>query len=131
MKNGKIGVPLAILDKPSALDKKEYAIIKDHPAIGAQILEPIEAYADVIPIVLQHHERYNGKGYPKGLSGENIVLGARILAVADVFDAVASERPYRQGWVEEKAIALITDNAGIDFDPKVVEAFLSTLSTKR
>lgn len=123
---GKIGVPLAILDKPGALDANEYSIVKEHPAIGARILEPIEAYADVIPIVLQHHERYDGKGYPNGLSGDNITLGARILAVADVFDAVVSERPYRQGWVQEKAIALIADNAGRDFDPRVVEAFLST-----
>jgi putative nucleotidyltransferase with HDIG domain len=123
---GKIGVPLAILDKPGALDAKEYEVVKEHPAIGAKILEPIEAYADIIPIVMQHHERFNGKGYPKGLSGEDIVLGARILAVADVFDAVASDRPYRQGWVEEKAIALITGNAGKDFDPQVVAAFLAT-----
>jgi putative nucleotidyltransferase with HDIG domain len=123
---GKIGVPVSILDKPSALTPEEYEIVKQHSAIGAKILEPIEAYAEVIPIVLQHHEKYGGKGYPNGLSGDQIVLGARILAVADVYDAVASDRPYRQGWVEEKAITLITDNAGKDFDPKVVEAFLST-----
>ncbi|MFH0726825.1 MAG: HD domain-containing phosphohydrolase [Pseudomonadota bacterium] len=126
---GKIGIPVSILDKPSALTPEEYEIVKQHSAIGAKILEPIEAYAEVIPIVLQHHEKYGGKGYPNGLSGDGIVLGARILAVADVFDAVASDRPYRQGWIEEKAINLITENAGKDFDPLVVEAFLSTRIT--
>lgn len=123
---GKIGIPLKILDKPDSLSDEEYRAIKDHPSIGAKILAPIEAYADVIPMVKQHHERYNGKGYPSGLSGDDIVLGARIMAVADVYDAVASDRPYRKGWVEDKAIDLITKNAGKDFDPKVVEAFLST-----
>ncbi len=125
---GKIGIPVAILDKPSSLNDEEYELVKDHPSIGAKILEPIAAYANVIPMVHQHHERYDGKGYPNGLSGENITIGARILAVADVFDAVASDRPYRQGWVKEKAISLIRDNAGKDFDPKVVEAFLSILT---
>lgn len=122
---GKIGVPLSILDKPSKLNDEEYEIVKEHPSIGAKILEPIEAYADAIPIVLQHHEKFNGRGYPAGIAAEDISLGARILAVADVYDAVASDRPYRSGWVEEKAIKLITENSGKDFDPKVVEAFLS------
>ena len=125
---GQIGIPLSILDKPNQIDEQEYEIIKDHPAIGAQILEPIEAYSDSIPMVMQHHERFDGGGYPEGLVGESISLGARILAVADVFDAVVSDRPYRQGWVENKALDLITENAGKDFDPKVVEAFLSTFS---
>jgi putative nucleotidyltransferase with HDIG domain len=125
---GKIGIPLSILDKPDRLTEAEYEIIKDHPEIGARILDPIEAYADVIPMVLQHHERYNGKGYPRGLSGEEICLGARIMAVADVYDAVASDRPYRQGWIEEKAIRMIKKEAGEHFDPKVVDAFLTAIS---
>ncbi len=125
---GKIGIPLAILDKPDKLSDEEFAKIKEHPLIGARILEPIDAYADVLPMVLQHHEKFNGTGYPHGLAGANIVLGARILAVADVFDAVISDRPYRHGWVEEKAVKMITEEAGTHFDPKVVDAFLAAVS---
>ena len=125
---GKIGIPLSILDKPGRLSQEEYEIIKDHPEIGARILEPIEAYADVIPMVLQHHEKFNGKGYPHGIAGEEISMGARIMAVADVYDAVVSDRPYRQGWIEEKAIKMIKEEAGEHFDPKVVDAFLTAIS---
>ena len=124
---GKIGIPLSILDKPGKLSDDEFSKIRDHSEIGARILEPINAYEDVIPIVLQHHEKYNGKGYPSGLSGEDIVLGARILALADVYDAVVSDRPYRNGWIEEKAIKMITEEAGEYFDPKVVDAFLTII----
>lgn len=125
---GKIGISLAILDKPGRLTDEEYTAIKDHPSIGAKILEPIEAYSDVISMVEQHHEKYNGKGYPKGLKGEEISLGGRIMAVADVYDAVASDRPYRQGWIEDKAINLITSESGEHFDPQVVDAFLTVMS---
>ncbi len=125
---GKIGIPLSILDKPDRLTEQEFETVKDHPAIGARILEPIEAYADVIPMVMQHHEKYNGKGYPHGIAGEEISIGARIMAVADVYDAVVSDRPYRQGWIEEKAINMITGGAGEHFDPKVVDAFLTVVS---
>jgi putative nucleotidyltransferase with HDIG domain len=126
---GKIGVPLAILDKPDKLTEEEYAKVKDHSAIGAKILEPINAYADIIPMVIQHHERYDGKGYPQGLSGTAIDINARILAVADVYDALISSRPYRQGWIEDKVVELLKNEAGRQFDPEVVEAFLGTLAT--
>jgi putative nucleotidyltransferase with HDIG domain len=126
---GKIGVPLAILDKPDKLTEEEYAKVKDHSAIGAKILEPINAYADIIPMVLQHHERYDGKGYPLGLAGKAINISARILAVADVYDALISSRPYRQGWIEDKVVDLLKNEAGRQFDPDVVEAFLGTLAT--
>ncbi|MCE5313131.1 MAG: HD domain-containing protein, partial [Nitrospiraceae bacterium] len=125
---GKIGIPPAVLDKPSKLTAAEYDIIKEHPAIGARILEPIESYADTIPIVLQHHEYYNGKGYPQRLSGEQITLGARILSVADVYDALISERPYRDGWVKANVIKFICDESGKQFDPRVVEALIYALS---
>lgn len=125
---GKIGISLRILDKPGKLTEEEYAQVKEHPAIGAKIIEPIEAYADAIPLILQHHERFDGKGYPKGLSGDDLSLGARILSVADVYDALISSRPYRQGWVEEKVIELISDESGKQFDPKVVDAFKSAIS---
>jgi len=128
---GKIGVPVAVLDKPGKLDDEEYRIIKMHPQIGAKILEPIIAYKEIIPIVLQHHERYDGKGYPAGLSGDAIDMGARILAVADVFDALTSDRPYREGWALERVIDLITQEAGRQFDPDVVEAFLEIMKMQK
>jgi len=122
---GKVGIPLAILDKPGALDDEEYAMIKKHPSIGARILKPITSYKNIIPMVLQHHERFDGKGYPGGLSGNEIDIGARILAVADVYDALKSDRPYREGWDDERVIDLITEEAGRQFDPDVVEVFLT------
>ncbi|MFZ0485071.1 MAG: HD domain-containing phosphohydrolase [Desulfobacterales bacterium] len=128
---GKVGVPVAILDKPGALDDEEYGIIKKHPSIGARILEPIASYKEIIPMVLQHHERYDGKGYPGGFSGVEIDIGARILAVADTFDAVKSDRPYRKGWALERAIDLITEEAGRQFDPDVVDAFLTVMKQEK
>lgn len=122
---GKIGIPMLILDKPTRLTDEEYSQVREHPAIGAKIIEPIEAYANVIPLILQHHERYDGTGYPMGLAGDGICLGARILAVADVYDAIISNRPYRQGWVKDKVVQLIRDESGRHFDPRVVEAFLA------
>ncbi|HEX2767875.1 MAG TPA: HD domain-containing phosphohydrolase, partial [Geobacteraceae bacterium] len=121
---GKIGVPEEILDKPGKLTEEEFALIKKHPGKGAEILAPIRAYNGAIPIVAQHHERFDGEGYPLGLSGEEIYLGARILAVADVFDALYSDRPYRQGWEIGKVIAYLEENAGRNFDPVVVKAFM-------
>lgn len=128
---GKIGVPVAVLDKPGKLDDEEYRLIKMHPRIGAKILEPITAYKEVVPIVLQHHERYDGKGYPAGLSADSIDIGARVLAVADVFDALTSDRPYREGWALERVIDLITQEAGRQFDPDVVEAFLEIMKMQK
>jgi HAMP domain-containing protein len=122
---GKIGIPVAILDKPGKLDDEEYAIIKTHPEIGGKILEPIQPYQDVIPIIVQHHERFDGKGYPGALAGETISLGARILSVADVYDALISQRPYRDGWVKENVLIFMRENRGIMFDPRVVDTFLA------
>ncbi len=126
---GKIGIPLSILDKPGRLNDEEYEIIKEHPEIGARILEPIEAYADVLTMIAQHHEKYDGSGYPRGLAGDEISLGGRIMAVADVYDAVVSDRPYRHGWIEEKAVDMIKKNSGSHFDPEVVDAFLVAVSS--
>ena len=128
---GKIGVPVSVLDKPGKLDDEEYRIVKMHPQIGAKILEPIAAYKEIVPIVLQHHERHDGKGYPAGLSGDAIDIGARILAVADVFDALKSDRPYREGWALERVIGLITQEAGRQFNPDVVEAFLEIMKMQK
>ena len=121
---GKIGISMAILDKPGRLSEEEYDEIKSHPAIGQKILEPIAAYRSIIPMVAQHHERHDGSGYPFGLKGGEIDFYARILIVADVYDALVSSRPYRDGWVLEKAIAYISDGAGTLFDPEVVKVFV-------
>ena len=121
---GKIGVPRSILDKKGALTKEEYEIIKGHPSIGATILSPIRAYAEIIPIIEQHHERYDGKGYPFGLDKERIHLLSRILALADTYDAIVSDRPYRKGFDIDEAMQIIREEAGHQFAPEVVEAFL-------
>jgi putative nucleotidyltransferase with HDIG domain len=121
---GKIGISPAILDKPGALTPEEMAIVREHPVVGARILEPIHAFADVIGIVRHHHERFNGQGYPDGLKGQDIPQLARVTAVADVYDALVSERPYRARWNVERAIQYIADMAGTHFDPAVVRAFL-------
>ena len=102
--------------------------MREHPRKGARILEPIPAYTEVIPIVLQHHEWLDGTGYPDGLAGKAISLGGRIFAVADVFDALSSDRPYRAGLDRRRVIELITQGAGRQFDPKVVQAFLEVMA---
>ena len=128
---GKIGIPQSIIDKPGKLTDEEYNIIKRHPSIGAGILNPIRAYANIIPIVEEHHERYDGKGYPFGKSGEQIHPSARIMALADTFDAMVSDRPYRAGLAEEQAIAVIRKEAGHQFDPSVVEAFNQVIGGRK
>lgn len=125
---GKIGIPAVILDKAGRLTEQEASIMREHPRKGARILEPIPAYAEVIPIVLQHHEWFDGTGYPDGLAGEAISLGGRIFAVADVYDALTSDRPYRAGLDPERAIESIKQGSGRQFDPRVVEAFLEVMA---
>ncbi|MFQ5848366.1 MAG: HD domain-containing phosphohydrolase [Candidatus Methylomirabilales bacterium] len=125
---GKIGVPAVILDKAGRLTEEELSLMREHPRKGARILEPIPAYADVIPVVLQHHEWFDGTGYPDGLAGEEISLGGRIFAVADVYDALSSDRPYRAGQDRAQVIEFITQGAGRHFDPKVVTAFLEVMA---
>lgn len=124
---GKIGVSAAVLDKPGKLDEAEWAQMKSHPTLGARILEPIQRYADVIPIVLYHHERFDGRGYPEGLAGERIPLLARVLAVADVFDALVSDRPYRPGMSEQQALRIIEQGCGSHFDPEIGSLFLEMM----
>lgn len=124
---GKIGIPSQILNKAGKLTPKEYQLVMEHPLIGVRIIEPLEPYADVIPIVHQHHEKYDGSGYPRGLAGEDIAFGARILAVADAFDAIISDRPYRSGRSLDEAVQVIKQDAGTHFDPSVVSVFLRVL----
>jgi PAS domain S-box-containing protein len=121
---GKMGIPAEILSKPSKLTDIEYRLIKTHPKAGYDILKDVEFPWPIAQIVLQHHERYNGSGYPDGLKGDEILLEARIIGVADVVEAIASYRPYRPGLGVEKALGEITQNRGILFDPAVVDACL-------
>lgn len=128
---GKLGVPGQILDKPGKLSAEEFAVIKSHPELGARILEPIAVYKDIIPLVLQHHEWFDGRGYPRGLAGEAISLEARILAVADTLDALSSDRPYRPGWEADRVETYLREGAGTQFDPSVVRAYLALLAEGR
>ena len=121
---GKIGIPDAILTKKTKLTKKEFIKIKEHPAIGAAIITPIKELGDVAKEVRAHQEHFNGKGYPDGLKGGEIPLIARIIAVCDAYDAITSDRPYRQREMAEVAIQEIQKCSGTQFDPIVVSAFL-------
>lgn len=121
---GKIGVPDAILNKPDPLTDEERQKMEFHPELGARILEGIDYLKPAIPYVLYHHERYDGAGYPEGLSGEEIPIEGRLLAVVDTYDAIVSNRPYRQGASPEKAIAELQLFSGRQFDPDIVEALV-------
>lgn len=122
---GRVGIPEEILHKPSKLEPAEFAKVKEHPIKGASLLEPLEILEPAIPIILHHHERYDGTGYPKGLKKDSIPLGARVLAVANAFEAMVCQRPYRQPMSISQAAREIASHAGTQFDPKVVQAFLS------
>ena len=125
---GKIGIEDSILMKPGALTNEEWQQIRKHPIIGAQILEPLTFLNDVIGLIRQHHEHYDGTGYPEGRKGEDIHLGARIINLADSYEAMCSARSYRKiPFTKEAAIEEIKRNSGTQFDPKVVEAFLKVL----
>jgi len=120
---GKLGIPEHILNKPGRLTDDEFALVKKHAEIGARILEPVNFPGPVMGVVKHHHEKWDGSGYPDGLVGQDIPLGGRILAVADVYDALTSDRPYREGWTHERALLHIQDSTGTHFDPSVVAAF--------
>jgi putative nucleotidyltransferase with HDIG domain len=122
---GKIGIEDRILRKPGPLDRNETESMRDHPEIGYQMLKGLRFLTPSLPGVRHHHERWDGAGYPDGLAGANIPLPVRILTVADVFDALTSERPYRSGLTFDDAFDAIQTDAGIRFDPQVVKAFLS------
>lgn len=124
---GKIGISEKILQKKSKLTKKEFEEIKQHPKIAEDILRPIHIFHELLPLIVYHHERWDGKGYPYGLKGKDIPLGARIVAVADVYEALTANRPYRKAYSKLKAISIITSEAGSHFDPKVVTAFLQVV----
>ena len=124
---GKIGIPVTIIDKNGPLTDEETQTMQDHTTIGARILEPLKALSDVLPIVLYHHERMDGLGYPEGLRGTDIPLLARILCVADTFDALQSDRPYRAGRNAPEAVDVIVECSGTQFDPDTVDAFVEVM----
>ena len=121
---GKVGVPEAVLCKPGPLDDAEWAVMREHPAIGAQIVTPMRFLAGAVDIVRTHHERWDGLGYPLGLRSEEIPLAARIFSVADSFDAMTSDRPYRAAMPLERALGEICDGAGAQFAPDIARTFL-------
>ena len=120
---GKIGVPDALLLKPGALEPAEYELIKQHPTVGANIIRSVPSLSNVLPVVLHHHERIDGKGYPDGLKGTQIPQWSRMAAVADTFDALTSNRPYRSGMPEDRALQIIEDARGTQLCPESVELF--------
>jgi HD-GYP domain-containing protein (c-di-GMP phosphodiesterase class II) len=128
---GKVGISENILLKKSKLTKKEFEAIKKHPQIGVDIIRPIQFLHAIIPLIFYHHERWDGKGYPSGLKGEDIPIGARIIALADVFQALISDRPYRKAYSKSKAIKIIEEGSGTQFDPQVVTALLKIIKTDK
>ncbi len=124
---GKIGIPDRILQKSGRLTKDEYAEIKRHPMLGVSILTPVKELAPALPVVKHHHERFDGKGYPDGLRGEDIPLIARIVSVADAFDSMVRARPYGYGISRKAALGEIKENSGTQFDPRIVRALLEVV----
>jgi len=120
---GKIGIPEEILNKPGRLTDEEFDVIKAHPVIGEQIIRPLDFLADARPIVRHHHERWDGTGYPDGLTGPLIPRPAAILSICDAFDALTSDRPYRSGLTEKEARAILEEGAGTQWDPDLVQRF--------
>jgi len=127
---GKINIPAEILSKPSKLNDMEFSLIKNHPKIGYDILRKIDFSWPVAKIVLQHHERLNGSGYPNNLKGDQILLEAKIIGVADVVEAMSSHRPYRPALGIDKALEEISQNRGILYDPVVVDVCLKLFKEK-
>jgi putative nucleotidyltransferase with HDIG domain len=122
---GKIGIDVGLLHKEDKLSSEDVDILRQHPIIGVRILEPIHFLKNVREIIEQHHERFDGTGYPCGLIGEEVLLEARILAVADTYDAMTSDRPYRKALSHDIAIGEIAQHAGTQFDPEVARAFIA------
>jgi len=121
---GKIGVPDGVLLKKGGLSEEERAAVRRHPEFGASLLHRIPFLSGAREIVQSHHEKYDGSGYPKGLKGKSIPLGARIFAVVDVFDALTTDRPYKAALSYRSAADMITRESAVHFDPEAVEAFM-------
>jgi putative nucleotidyltransferase with HDIG domain len=125
---GKIVVPVDILNKAGPLTPDERAIMERHPTAGVELLRDVDFPWDVLPMIRGHHERWDGHGYPDGIAGEEIPLAARILCVADVYDALTSHRPYRRAFEQEHALRLMESDIGRQFDPEILRRFLRVVS---
>lgn len=121
---GKVGIPERLLTKRGPLSPSEWEVMRSHPVVGAHIVTPIRILGDGVDVVRFHHERYDGRGYPSGLAGTDIPLSARIFSVADAFDAMTSDRPYRAARSADRAVEEIRRCSGTQFDPEIVEAFV-------
>jgi len=124
---GMIGVSEDILNKAGALSADEFESIKKHVEHGVKILEDIKQLSDVVEIIKYHHERFDGSGYSTGLKGQEIPLGARIIAILDVYQALISDRPYRKAYNEKEALGVIREGAGKQFDPELVKIFMQVI----
>lgn len=125
---GKIGIADHVLQKPGRLTDREMAIVRQHPEIGRHILEGVQGFAPFLGAVEFHHENWDGTGYPRGQSGEETPIDARVIHVADAFDAMTSDRPYRRGMTPDEGLRILVANAGIQFDPRIVEAFCTVIA---
>lgn len=124
---GMLGIPESIVNKPGKLEDTERALVEQHPTFARLLLEPVEMLRGALDIPMHHHERWDGRGYPHGLAGENIPLAARIFAVVDVWDSLTIDQPYRPAWEPEVAREHLLENRGRHFDPDVVDAYLMLL----
>ena len=124
---GKIGIPEGLLRKPGPLTAEEWSVMRRHPVIGAQIVSPFEFFTAGAVVIRHHHERFDGSGYPEGLRGTSIPLGARIVAVADVYDALTSDRPYRAAMSTKAAVAELRAQAGRGLDGELVQVFVESM----
>jgi HD-GYP domain-containing protein (c-di-GMP phosphodiesterase class II) len=127
---GKMGIPDTILLKPGRLSRQEWEIMRRHPDYAYDLIYPIEYLRPCLPIPYSHHEKWDGTGYPQGLSGKEIPLAARLFAIADVWETLSSDRVYREAWPEEKIMDYIQRQTGIHFDPAVVELFMYAINAK-
>ena len=127
---GKIGISDRVLRKKSILSEEDWVLIKMHPTIGSNIVSSIDAYPSLAPTISAHQEKYDGTGYPKGLSGKNIPLGARILGIADAYQAMIEHRYYRQARTHEEAVAELQKVKGTQFDPEVLDVFLNVVNSE-
>jgi len=126
---GKIGIPEMVLGKTSRLDANEFKIIQQHPDIGVEICRPIKFLSNVLKVIRHHHERIDGRGYPEGLKGEEIPIEARIVSIADAFDAITTDRPYQKGVSQDKAIELLKKGQGTQWDSELIDHFVELVQS--
>jgi putative nucleotidyltransferase with HDIG domain len=126
---GKMGIPDSILLKPGPLSDEEWVVMRTHPVLAYEMLSPIDYLANALDIPYNHHEKWDGSGYPRGLKGEQIPLSARIFTIVDVWDALTSDRPYRTAWSHKKTMKYIREQVGTHFDPNVADTFLEMIGS--